>query len=63
MKKILIITLALLFGGTGILTAYEQQGFNQYVENADGTIDFWCQQSCAILLGEKGSHDFVKVSS
>ena len=46
---------------TGFTAAYQQQGFNQYAENKDGTISFRCQTSCVILLGEKDGQDAVRV--
>lgn len=54
-----MILLVLTMGSAS--AAYQQQGFDQFKENADGTITFWCEKSCVMLLGEKGSSDVVRI--
>ena len=61
MKKYLLMLMALTLGVASYASAYQQQGFNQYSET-NGGISFFCQNTCAIMLGEAAGKDMITIN-
>lgn len=62
MKKYLLMTSVAALSLIGITSAYNQQGFSEYNEGADGSMTFSCGSQCAVLLDDLAGKEVLSIN-